>query len=89
MLEIFTKTFIEFFDKSLSAVLIGAAGCLIILFNYWKIPDRYKEFKIAQESIKEELEDTAKHLQINQQLLRRVLDQIKFLNKQDADSGEF
>jgi hypothetical protein len=88
MLDIFTKTLIGFIDKSLSALLLGAAFMIILFFNTWKIPEKWKDFLKNQEAIADELEEQNKRLTVIEQVQRRILDRLKFALKDDKDSDE-
>ena len=49
MLEIFFSTLLSFVDKNLSALLVGAFGMLLIIFQYFNIPEKWDEHKILLE----------------------------------------
>lgn len=51
MLELFVKTLTNFVDKSLSALLLGAAALLILIFQYWKVPEKW-------DNLNKQLEET-------------------------------
>lgn len=55
MLEIFLKTLSSFVDKNLSALLLGAAGMLLLLFQYWKIPEKWDKYHQKLETIDDRL----------------------------------
>ena len=55
MLEIFLKTLSSFVDKNLSALLLGAAGMLLLMFQYWKIPEKWDKYHHKLEEIDDRL----------------------------------
>lgn len=95
MLEIFVKTLTSFIDKNLSALLLGAAGMILLMFQYWKIPQKWEEYNELQKKIDSRLQKIE-----NRQ--RRIFDYFvyalegksptgtnKQLPTQDFDSSEF
>lgn len=56
MLELFLKTLSSFIDKNLSALLLGAAGMILLMFQYWKVPEKWDKYNDKLEKIETRLE---------------------------------
>lgn len=91
MLEIFIKTVTSFVDKNLSALLLGAAGILILIFHVFKIPEKWEQHN-------EKLENIEKRLDKIDERQRRIFDFFKYsagrvgnktISPGEIDSGEF
>lgn len=83
MLEIFTKTVISFIDKNLSALLLGAAGVLILLFHTFKIPEKWEQINKRLDKI------DARQTRIIFYLKYFSVSPEKNINVDDLDSEEF
>lgn len=83
MLEIFTKTVISFIDKNLSALLLGAAGVLILFFHTFKIPEKWEQINKRLDKI------DARQSRIIFYLKYFSVSPDKNINVDDLDSEEF
>lgn len=93
MFELFFKTFSSFVDKNLSALLLGAAAMLLLLFQYWKVPEKWDDYN-------DKLEIIENRLRRIEERQRRIFDWFKLsasrvgnrvvtIEELEPDSGEF
>lgn len=91
MLELFLKTLTGFVDKNLSALLLGAAAILVLIFHIFKFPEKWEEYKEQHERIEKRLDKI-------EERQRRMFDFFKYssgrignkpIPQEELDSGEF
>lgn len=93
MFELFFKTLTSFVDKNLSALLLGAAAMLLLLFQYWKVPEKWDDYNDKLELI----ENRLRRIEERQRRIfewfklsaSRVGNRVVPIEELEPDSGEF
>lgn len=93
MFELFFKTLTSFVDKNLSALLLGAAAMLLLLFQYWKVPEKWDDYNDKLEKIENRLrriEDRQRRIfEWFKMSASRVGNRIVTVEELEPDSSEF